>query len=44
MMCHSERSEESGNIKYCNQILRVAQDDTMIGFGMPSFILYPNVT
>ena len=26
--CHSERSEESEGINGCNQILRVAQDDT----------------
>ena len=26
--CHSERSEESGNVSCCIQILRDAQDDT----------------
>ena len=36
----SERSEESGFINGCNQILRNAQDDTLIGnfyFDTPTF-------
>ena len=40
----SERSEESGFINGCNQILRNAQDDTLIGnfyFDTASFLLFP---
>ena len=30
-LCHSERSEESRvHPRFCNQILRVAQNDTMV--------------